>query len=102
MKFKKILNEVLSPELNQRLQQVEKEILNNKIISPYLLKTMPYLYKRGYSVNVMLNTNYRKLGNKKKSNVTDELKKIAHKYDGKATSLTDDSVIKIFLREKQQ
>jgi hypothetical protein len=101
MKVEKVLNEILSPELNQRLQQVEKEILSNRDLIPYLLKTMPYLYKSGYSINVMLNTNYRKLGNKRKSNVADELKKIAYKYDGRATSLADDSVVKIFLREKQ-
>lgn len=95
MKFKKILSEI-TQNTNTKISSLQQEIENHKILSKYILKAMPFTYKSGYSLNIMMNSYYKK--EKNKENIKDTLIQLAKKYNGRVKSLDNDSVIKIFVQ----
>jgi hypothetical protein len=98
MKFSKVIKEALTPEVNTKMDGFKNEVMSNIIIAPYIIHVMAYTYKRGYAVNVMLNSAYRKLDNKQE--VKSEIEKIAQKYNAK-TSSEIGAVIKVFFKENR-
>lgn len=89
------LNEALERDLRDKIKDIEVSISKN--LAKYLIKVMTYKNKKGYNVNIMLNTVYNKLEDKSK--IKSYIKKLAKKNDGVAKSLSDDSVIKIYFKE---
>lgn len=89
------LLEALNTDMNEKLNRIQREIETNNILSPYLLDVMPYVYKKGYSINVMMNTKFRRL--KEKQSIIDVLRDISKRNNAKLKSIDEDQVYKIYI-----
>jgi len=101
MKFTKLIDELLKEELTQELNnkfnEIEKILYNNKIIAKYIVKVMPFSYKNKKALNIMLSNKYRK--SKRRSEIENLIKDLSNKY-GKLIHNKDDLVFKIIFKEQ--